>query len=325
MPTRRNHFAFRLAAVLAVALLGVGPQGGRGDDGEDDRPPKKSAAEIRKILATATATDYSELEGNDRTIPAMVKLLQRIYRVRIDVNKAAIKKAGLLNLERIGGPKITERGLTFYRLLRKTISHYDGLTFTIVDGAILITTDKDLANRKLRAEAPPVFPKLRADTLAKLARTVEIDLSECDENERLLSVVELGRREAEGQPQGRPRAAAGAVAVTGPSRSTGRRRWVTNTAAASRRSAARCGRSGRASSSSARSPPPTTRAPTAGAALPAQSDRPDPEPEDQPRQGARPDAAAGAGGRGLPRDGRAPRDQGAVAAVSRFVTRGDKV
>ena len=53
-----------------------------------------------------------------------------------------------------------------------------------------------------------------------------------------------------------------------------------------------------------------------GAALPARADRPDLEPEDRPRQGLRPDAAAGGGGGGLPRDGRAPRDQDAAAPVN---------
>lgn len=37
---------------------------------------------------------------------------------------------------------------------------------------------------------------------------------------------------------------------------------------------------------------------------------------DQPRQGLRPDVAVGPGGRGLPRDGRAPCDQDAIAAVN---------
>ena len=46
-----------------------------------------------------------------------------------------------------------------------------------------------------------------------------------------------------------------------------------------------------------------SRRPRARAALPAPADRAGAEPEDQPRQGLRFDAAAGAGGRGLPRDG----------------------
>ena len=39
------------------------------------------------------------------------------------------------------------------------------------------------------------------------------------------------------------------------------------------------------------------------------------ERQDRPRQGLRPDAAARSGGGGLPRDGRAPRDQDAAAPV----------
>ena len=62
-------------------------------------------------------------------------------------------------------------------------------------------------------------------------------------------------------------------------------------------------------------PRPPARRPRAGAPLPARADRPGAEREDRPRQGLRPDAAARAGGRGLPRDGRAPRDQGAAAPV----------
>ena len=45
------------------------------------------------------------------------------------------------------------------------------------------------------------------------------------------------------------------------------------------------------------------------------------EPEDQPRQGLRPDPASRRGGGGLPRDGRAPRDQDAAARVMRRAKR----
>src|SRR5205085_12528751 len=52
-----------------------------------------------------------------------------------------------------------------------------------------------------------------------------------------------------------------------------------------------------------------------GAPLLAAPDRPRVGPEDQPRQGLRSDPPARAGGRGLPRDGRAPRDQDAAATA----------
>src|SRR5205823_106138 len=52
--------------------------------------------------------------------------------------------------------------------------------------------------------------------------------------------------------------------------------------------------------------------------LPTRADQPGVEGEDQPRQGLRPDPAPRPGGGGLPRDGRAPRDQDAAAPVTRF-------
>ena len=63
-------------------------------------------------------------------------------------------------------------------------------------------------------------------------------------------------------------------------------------------------------------PRPPARRPRPGAALPARADRPGAGPEDQPRQGVRPDAAARPGGGGLPGDGRAPRDQDAAAPLT---------
>src|SRR5439155_692168 len=68
--------------------------------------------------------------------------------------------------------------------------------------------------------------------------------------------------------ESRSRAYAGRTCgrIAGSRRSTDPRRWDMNTAASSRRWAARCGRSDRGSSSSARSPPPTTRVPTASTA-----------------------------------------------------------
>jgi D-arabinose 1-dehydrogenase-like Zn-dependent alcohol dehydrogenase len=55
--------------------------------------------------------------------------------------------------------------------------------------------------------------------------------------------------------------------------------------------------------------------PRAGAPLPARTDRPGVEQEDQPRQGLRPDLASRGGGGGLPRDGRTACDQDAAAPV----------
>ena len=63
-------------------------------------------------------------------------------------------------------------------------------------------------------------------------------------------------------------------------------------------------------------PRPPPRGPRPGAALPAQADRTGAGPEDRPRQGVRPDAAAGAGGRGLPGDGRAAGDQDATTPLN---------
>ena len=60
--------------------------------------------------------------------------------------------------------------------------------------------------------------------------------------------------------------------------------------------------------------------PCPGPALPARTDRPCPERNDQPRQGLRPDAAAGSGGGRLPRDGRTAGHQSSSAAIrNRFV------
>src|SRR5256712_8519034 len=53
-----------------------------------------------------------------------------------------------------------------------------------------------------------------------------------------------------------------------------------------------------------------------GAAVPARADRPGVEREDQSRKGVRSDLAAGSGGGGLSRDGRAARHQGAAAAMT---------
>src|SRR5438876_10197777 len=63
----------------------------------------------------------------------------------------------------------------------------------------------------------------------------------------------------------------------------------------------------------ARPPPRRSRS---GAPLSARADRPGVEPEDQSRKGLRPDPAPRPGGGGLPRDGRAPRDQDAAAPMS---------
>ena len=69
-------------------------------------------------------------------------------------------------------------------------------------------------------------------------------------------------------------------------------------------------------------PCPSPWRPRTGAPLPARTDRPGVEPEDQPRQSLRPDPASRPGGGGLPRDGRAPRDQGAAASVDQQATMG---
>src|SRR5437868_6465684 len=69
-------------------------------------------------------------------------------------------------------------------------------------------------------------------------------------------------------------------------------------------------------------PRPPPRRPRAGATLLAEADRPGAGPEDRPGKGLRPDAASRPGGRGLPRDGRAPRDQDAAAAVRRIAPAG---
>ena len=58
------------------------------------------------------------------------------------------------------------------------------------------------------------------------------------------------------------------------------------------------------------------RRPGAGAALPAQADRPGLEGQDRSRQGVRPHAAPRSGRGGLPRHGRAARHQGPAAAVT---------
>ena len=63
-------------------------------------------------------------------------------------------------------------------------------------------------------------------------------------------------------------------------------------------------------------PRPPPRRPRAGAALPARADRPGAEREDRPRQGLRPDAAAGPGGGGLPRDIRYRNEASSCPAMS---------
>ena len=68
-------------------------------------------------------------------------------------------------------------------------------------------------------------------------------------------------------------------------------------------------------------PRPSPRRPRSGAPLSARTDRPGVEREDQPRQGLRPDPAPRPGGGGLPRDGRAPRDQDAAIPVDLEMTR----
>src|SRR5947209_3288697 len=59
--------------------------------------------------------------------------------------------------------------------------------------------------------------------------------------------------------------------------------------------------------------------------LPARAARPDLDPSDRSRQGLRPPAAAGAGGRGLPRDGRARGDQDPAQAMSQTARFAGKV
>ena len=121
-----------------------------------------------------------------------------------------------------------------------------------------------------------------------------------------------GRRAHQGADEGRRRRLgarvrghAGIDEAGDPRHAPGRRRWATSACrTASRSTARRCSSRTCACTAARRRCADTCR-----------TDRPRPEGRDRSRQGLRPHAAARPGGRGLPRDGRAARDQDAAAAV----------